>query len=132
MRIYLAAPYQMREAAKAFALVLAGVGVGCTSRWVFDDGAAAINDDWARKDLTDVRRADALVALNPAEWAQTGTGGRHVEFGYAVALQKPILVVGVRTNIFHHLSDVMVVLNESEAPEALRTMARLHDFEAVA
>ena len=50
-----------------------------------------------------------LVALNPDAWADRGTGGRHVEFGYALALGKALIVVGVRSHVFHELDAVTVV-----------------------
>jgi len=108
MKVYIAAPYQMRAEAKAFASELSSHGIGCTARWVADDSSAEMNDEWARNDLADVSAADALVALNPSQWASSGTGGRHVEFGFAYAINKPIVVLGDKTNIFHYLSDVVV------------------------
>lgn len=35
-----------------------------------------------------------------------GRGGRHVEFGLAVALGKRLIVIGHRENLFHHLPAV--------------------------
>lgn len=68
----------------------------------------------ARQDLADVDAADTLLAFNPVGWENVGTGGRHVEFGYAVARGKQIVLYGVRSNIFHHLSQVRVITTVEE------------------
>lgn len=109
LRVYLAAPFELQ----APAAVLRGDldkrhGIGCTSRWL-DAKDRQETNGWARRCLSDVEAADVLVALNPESWGRAGTGGRHVELGYALALRKPVLVVGARTNLFHFLLDVTVV-----------------------
>lgn len=63
--------------------------------------------DEARKDLNDIESADVVILYNPISHQRKGTGGRHVEMGYAIAREKPIIVVGeVRENVFQYLSDV--------------------------
>lgn len=107
MKIYIAAPFELRDEAIAAGQVLKARGHEITSTWLRDPG---VNDDiWARIDLGDVKRADALVLLNPEDYRNSGTGGRHAEFGYAIALGKRLVVVGVRSNIFHQLSYVRVI-----------------------
>jgi nucleoside 2-deoxyribosyltransferase len=80
-------------------------GFECTARWILD-GLSGDTTETAEGDLADVARADVLVALNPATWKDRGTGGRHVELGYALALKKPVLLLGVRSNVFHYLDGV--------------------------
>lgn len=49
------------------------------------------------------------LTLRPSQsapWA--ARGGRHVEFGVAVASCKRLVVIGPRENIFHHLPRVEV------------------------
>jgi nucleoside 2-deoxyribosyltransferase len=106
-RVYVAAPYPERDAARRVAQALEQAGLDVTSTWVRQDDAPS--DASARRDLADLARADVLVALNPAAWADRGTGGRHVEFGYALALGKALVVVGVRSHVFHELPAVTVV-----------------------
>lgn len=118
MRVYIAAPYPIQKDAYILRGFLADYGVECTSRWLTDP-SEALNDEWARKDLADVARCDALVALNPDEWKNSGTGGRHVELGYALALRKPVYIIGVRSNIFHELSEVTIVSNREELVDAI-------------
>jgi nucleoside 2-deoxyribosyltransferase len=115
--VYIAAPYPAREAAIDLMATLDAAGFEVTSSWLVEDDM--LTDEFARKDLDDIDRADALVAMNPPEWAERGTGGRHVEFGYALAQGKPIVLVGARSNIFHHLMTVHVV-TEDELVDTLR------------
>ncbi len=110
VRVYIAAPYPLRRNAVALMKALEDAGIVVTSRWLKENDTLA--DEHACNDLDDVARADLLVALNPPEWAEKGTGGRHVELGYALALHKWILLVGPRTNMFHYLSSIMQVDGE--------------------
>ena len=108
MKIYIAAPFEMRDEAISVMHWLESCGHGVTSSWL-REGAFANDDPTARLDLADIDRANLLLALNPPEWRRAGTGGRHVELGYALALGKQIVLVGVRTNVFHHLDCVRVI-----------------------
>ena len=107
-RIYIAAPYEMRDEAISIMHWLESQGHEVISSWL-RDGAFANDDPTARLDLADIDRADMLLALNPSEWRRSGTGGRHFEMGYAAAKGKQIVLVGVRTNVFHHLDCVRVI-----------------------
>lgn len=82
---------------------LEAVGHIVTSRWV-----KTPDDVSGQDDLTDIDICDLLLAYNPPEFENAGTGGRHVEFGYAIAQQKLIALIGNRSNIFHYLSEVEV------------------------
>lgn len=115
MKVYIAAPYPMREEAIALMLQLETAGHEVTSTWL--KSPDEMKDEYARLDLADVARADALVAFNPAGWEEKGTGGRHVEFGYALALNIPVFLIGAKSNIFHHLSHV--------EPATVENVARL-------
>lgn len=86
---------------------LESLGHVITSRWLtqLDENG----DEWARNDLADVDAADVLLAMNPVDWERGGTGGRHVELGYAIAREKQVVLWGRRSNIFHHLSSVRVI-----------------------
>lgn len=110
MRIYIAAPFQCRELARAYAQILQEAGHVVTSRWHGLEGEQSTDgDEWARKDLADVAAADALLAINPIEWVNAGTGGRHVEFGAALTLGRKIVIIGVRSNIFHRMFNVKLI-----------------------
>lgn len=109
MKVYIAAPFELRKDAEALQLRLQDDGITVTARWIMEEGADQISHEWATNDLSDVARADILLLLNPPEFKRSGTGGRHVEFGYALALNKKVLVVGVASNIFHSLNNVVIV-----------------------
>ena len=71
----------------------------------------------AAEDLEDVLRADCLVSFTEepaAGVAWAARGGRHVEFGIALAMGKRLCVVGPRENIFHHLPRVEVFRSLTE------------------
>jgi len=119
MKVYIAAPYSMRlfEATDIrTALVRAGHQV--TSRWIVDPQGESSNR-YALEDLDDVAAADVLLAYNPEGWMDRGTGGRHIEFGYALALDKRIIMIGPRVNIFHYLDCITVVDTLEEALKEL-------------
>lgn len=124
-RVYIAAPYELREEAKRIRLDLIARGFIVTSRWLTQTDENG--DEFARMDLADVAAADVLLALNPADFANKGTGGRHVELGYALALGKEVAVVGVRSNIFHYLSDVRIIASAEELLVLLFAKWRRHE-----
>ncbi len=112
MKVYIAAPYPARTDAIAVMHRLESVGHHVTSRWLKDDEDpfdVTAQSKYAAKALADVRVADVLLALNAPEWANAGTGGRHVELGCALALGKQVVLLGRRSNVFHHLSVVRVI-----------------------
>jgi nucleoside 2-deoxyribosyltransferase len=106
-RVYVAAPYPERAAASFVGRALEQAGFVVTASWLHGDRPPDATG--AALDLADIARADVLVALNPAAWADRGTGGRHVEFGYALALGKRLVLLGARTHVFHELPAVTVV-----------------------
>ncbi len=53
-----------------------------------------------REDLSDLERAHVLIAFTEPPRSKASRGGRHVELGYALAIQRRILVVGHRENLF--------------------------------
>ena len=113
MRVYLAGPYQWKERLGIYRSALLQAGLECTSTWLDEAEKPDTQlhevyeqtlEKYAECDLEDVERADALVlfAVPPTD-APIPRAGRHVEFGYALALQIPIIVVGCKENIFHYL-----------------------------
>lgn len=110
--IYIAAPYPKRDDAIALMTQLEAAGFIVTSTWLRELDSMA--DNYARLDLADVAKADCLLAFNPAGWENQGTGGRHVEYGYALALGKAIVLYGAKSHIFHHLNTVVDVTDDIE------------------
>lgn len=65
---------------------------------------------WALQDVEDVKCCDCLIAFSEDNLSLAGKrGGRHVEFGIALALGKRLIVVGPRENLFHEHPEVEVV-----------------------
>lgn len=115
MKIYLAAPYAARDAVRLRGQELTRIGFTVTASWL--DETHEINSDTtgaatglpdaqvavhAATDLRDIDGSDLLVAFTAgALGVDGGSGGRHVETGYAIALGMPVLVVGEPENVFH-------------------------------
>ncbi|HVI39168.1 MAG TPA: nucleoside 2-deoxyribosyltransferase [Anaerovoracaceae bacterium] len=106
--IYLAGPWAYRDLAKQVRNHLVGAGIEVTSRWLDFPGDSHDPEVLQREainDLEDVRKADALVLLNLQKRGEE-TSGKAVETGYALALGKPVYMVGNPSNVFHWLPEV--------------------------
>lgn len=110
MKVYLAAMYSQKEEMKQYAADLAVNGVTVTSSWLTEphspntqlhEIADTLLAEYALRDFADIREADGMIFFSQPATTPTLRGGRHVEFGYALALHKPIIVVGPKENIFH-------------------------------
>lgn len=112
MKIYLAGSYSSKEKITGYAQELRAIGIECTSTWLEETYAPntqihqVLEQELVKysiQDLKDIDRADGLVLIaeevNPR-------GGAHVEFGYALATGKAVMVVGPNHNIFHYLPQV--------------------------
>lgn len=105
--VYIAGRSEDQAAAKTLRERLAQHGIACTSTWL--NGFISDFRKAALICLTDIARADAVVIVNDEKVHRTGTGGRHVETGIAIATGKPVVVIGARENVFHHLDSVRCV-----------------------
>ena len=115
--IYLAARFSQRPECNALAHRLKALGCTITSRWVRPDddhvlptGLSRQAEDserrrFAMEDCEDVRASDWIVSLQ-GEPRSGGRGGRHIEFGYALALGKRMVSIGPRETVFHHMDEV--------------------------
>lgn len=112
MKLYLAAAFQRQLEMNEYRQRLIAADHEVTSRWNEPEqrhrGLAtmdgAIHDDvirWASDDFNDLQAAEAVVNFTGS--GPTATGGRHVEFGMALAFEKHIYLVGPRENVFHYL-----------------------------
>lgn len=116
MRVYLASRFSRGDELLRYKADLERHGIEVTSRWLLgghewagtDDDALPIDvgERFAREDLEDLRAADVVVCFTEAPRSGASRGGRHVEFGYALATRKEILVVGPRENVFYCLEEV--------------------------
>lgn len=95
-----------------------------TSRWLRYGGMAHQHLDEMKfvdamamvaiNDLSDIDDADLVVVFSPKNALKVGTGGRHVEFGYAYGIGKPIVLVGKHGNAFHYLPRIYYVEKEKD------------------
>lgn len=111
MRIYIAGRYSRRDYFREVRDRLLAAGHQVTSRWLEEDKPlqTQMGDDsdefyveTSRVDLEDIYNANAVLFFSEDPLVGTPRGGRHVEFGYALGLLKPIYVVGPRENVFHY------------------------------
>lgn len=87
--------------------------------------AAALRAKFAGDDFQDVATAELVISFTePPRTASTNRGGRHVEFGIALAGRANVIVVGHRENIFHWLPDVVFYPTWDECLKALKGCAK--------
>lgn len=113
MNVYLAARYERRAEMFVLSLELQRYNITVTSRWINGSHDEGDNDlptstiaRFAQEDIEDLKRADVLVFF--AEKTR-GRGGRHVELGYALALERPVIIVGGHEHIFSYLPEIVHV-----------------------
>ena len=117
MKVYLAARYPRRKELLKYADELEDAGHSVVSSWLNGEDEVVENagkyppgaSDVAVKDLEDLLRADVLISFTEraaiVPYLDAGArGGRHVEFGYAIAAGKTLFIVGPAENVFHTLS----------------------------
>jgi hypothetical protein len=119
LKIYLAARYsrcyEMREVAK----FLSDAGHAVVSRWI--NGGHEISKEgstqahflerriFALDDYADLISCDCCVSFTEEPKTTLTRGGRHVEFGIALALNKVCIVIGPAENVFHCLPNVIIL-----------------------
>jgi hypothetical protein len=129
MRIYLAARYSRREELCGYRKELEAMGHEVRARWldgqhqisdagvpIGDSGEALVESDdvdgsraaelrarFAQHDWEDVIGADLVISFTEPPRTSGSRGGRHVEFGIALARGARVIVVGYRENLFHWL-----------------------------
>ncbi len=128
MKVYLAARFDRKDEMKALSLLLAEIGVECTSRWL-DEAPSPLGQknrerfltDTAQIDADDVFAADTLIRFSddlskrvvPSRWC---TSSRMEETGMAHAWGKKIIIVGGKQSLFDrftnrvHVQDVAALL----------------------
>lgn len=115
MKLFVASHSQ--SAAREVMERLQASGHVVTSRWItadkkFHRGVDAYTDAErtaiAVMDEEDVRQANDGVVLIAEPTGQMVPGGKHVETGIALALGRPVFVIGRKENIFHWHPAVLV------------------------
>lgn len=112
MKIYLAARFSQHPEMQGVRDVLEALGHEVTSRWIdLHNGLQPhsampdqLNGDpqgcaiFGLRDIADMNAADTIISFT---LVGGGKGGRHVEFGYALAAGHRMILVGPREHIFH-------------------------------
>jgi hypothetical protein len=134
LRVYFSARSARQVELRAFAEEARGRGLEISSRWVVNLAADAHNADRRRaaeQDLEDLAASDVCVAFTDgtaatadAPTTSPGSGGRHVEFGYALCRGLRLLTVGPREHLFHELPAVTAAADWPAALSLLREWAR--------
>ena len=118
--VYLASRFQRRGKIQNFAVRLRARGYSIVSTWhdvIMDKDANAVENasttlpkhagDYARIDIDDMRKADTMIFLTeqPGAKHDRNTGGRHVEFGFALfdPAKVRIIIIGPIENVYHAL-----------------------------
>lgn len=65
--------------------------------------AAKLRTQFALDDWEDVNAAELVISFTEPPRSKANRGGRHVEYGIALANKARVIVVGHRENIFHWL-----------------------------
>lgn len=129
MRIYLASRYSRRVELCGYRDQLTKLGHDVQARWlngghqlsntgnpIGDNGeklveeggddAAKLRAHFANDDWEDVNGAECVINFTEPPRSDASRGGRHVEFGIALARGVRVIAVGYRENIFHWLPQV--------------------------
>jgi hypothetical protein len=119
MKYYLAARYSRISELCEYRTWLRFNGHDVISRWL--DGNHQIDDQglsceakqlertrFAQEDWADLMNCDCCISFTEPPRTTSSRGGRHVEFGGALAADKSCVVIGPRENVFHCLPHVAV------------------------
>lgn len=129
MDIYLCSRMSRREEMREVRSTLRELGHRVTSRWLdtewphTEDGSSDAPEElrtvYAEQDFKDILLSDALIAFTDGP-RSSGRGGRHVEFGLALAWRRRVYIVGPRENVFHHMPGVQQFDTLEELLKVLR------------
>lgn len=129
MKIYLAARYSRHPELQLYAKDLEKLGHEVTSRWIQGNHEISgisrgninhkDNERLAREDYFDLFISDQVICFTEPPKSNYSRGGRHVEFGLAFALNKKIIIVGHRENVFYFLPEIPFYETWSEALNGL-------------
>ena len=109
MKVYLSGNFGDKKEILKAGTQLKGKGHHIQSGWLYgEDGLKkqyagdpeGFNRACAEKDLQDIRDSDALI-LFTGDYGSKSLGGKHTEFGYAMAIGKIVIIMGKRVNVFH-------------------------------
>lgn len=118
MKIYLASRYARREELCYYRKLLEAAGHEVTSRWLdstpleeqeLSEGIESKIRHFLSEDISDIKFSDLVVCFTEYPSDSYSRGGRHVEFGLALAWGKRLAVVGPLENLFYYHPNVVQV-----------------------
>jgi nucleoside 2-deoxyribosyltransferase len=99
MKFYLAGAFHSRDTYRELSEYLEDMGFISTARWLYMEHSISdakdmprLGAEFAGHDRDDVFNADVLILHTNAPTDPYTSGGRHVEFGLALAWEKPIII----------------------------------------
>ena len=116
MIVYTAARYSRKNELRSLVTVFNEHNITVRARWLDEthapettlhDVSPAFCRETATIDMEDIDACDTFVFFSEDPTIGIPRGGRHVEFGYALARGKRLVVIGGPENIFHFLSQVV-------------------------
>lgn len=118
MRIYLAARYSRAAEMREYREVLKELGHTVTSRWIDEPhgndsekirGTQSQGEIAAIEDMEDLSKSDMVLSFagnGQSTKAKPSKGGRHVEFGAGLVLNKLSVLIGEPEHAFHWLPNI--------------------------
>jgi nucleoside 2-deoxyribosyltransferase len=107
MKIYLAARFTRIDEMRGYADELKEDGHEITASWVYGGEEGLTFSDIAALDVRDVLRADTIVKFSEPYGSANPGGGRHSEWGVAIASGKQLYLVGPKEQVFDWYPDVI-------------------------
>ena len=116
MKVFLAARYSRIDEINGYAKELRQAGYQVDARWLLGnhqirEGADKVEgatmsvpmegQPFALDDAADLQDAEVVISFTETPRSGHSRGGRHVEFGMALAWGKRLIVIGPRENVFH-------------------------------
>jgi len=111
--LYIAGAYGRKAEFRNYKTHLEMNGIKVTSTWLSVEGVDIRTDEGlspygpaatcAEEDIDDIKRAHGFLFFSSKDHDVKGQGGRHTEFGIALAHGKEIFLVGRREHVFHSL-----------------------------
>lgn len=129
MKVYLAAPFSWKTEIKKYRAELERNKITCVSTWLDEECSpntklSDISDNYSQNcalvDMNDIDICDVFILFTVSPEKPVVRGGRHFESGYAMALDKELVIVGPKENIFHYLPDVRQFNTWEECREWLK------------
>lgn len=116
MRIFLAGPYRDRKKIRKFRDRLKRAGISVIARWLtspvkdFRRLSQKAKEKGIKIDIDDLMKADTFVI-----YSGQSPGGKETEFGMALNLKLPTLMIGKRRQLYHFHPLVTKVDTQDEA-----------------